>query len=112
MSGSHLNRSWEISSVPESSKSGGAGKGNRNPAIYAGEKSDAPIVPKKPPNKVPASLPLEVFSAEAVEGRQPREMVSILPQAGHSAGKMRRRGLKANARPRNIQRPLRVHATR
>jgi group II intron reverse transcriptase/maturase len=61
MSGSHLYRSWEISSVPESSKSGGAGKGNHNPAIHADEKSDAPIVPKKPPNKAQA--------AEEVEGR-------------------------------------------
>jgi group II intron reverse transcriptase/maturase len=40
---------------------GGAGKGNRNPAIDADEKSDAPIVPKKPPNK---GKP-----AEVVEGR-------------------------------------------
>ena len=62
MSGSHLNRSWEISSVPEgNTASGGAGKGDRNPAIHAGEKSDAPVVPKKPPNKAQA--------AEGVEGR-------------------------------------------
>lgn len=40
---------------------GGAGKGNHNPAAYADEKSDAPIVPKKPPNK---GQP-----AEVVEGR-------------------------------------------
>lgn len=40
-----------LSSVPNGVMSGGAGKGNRNPAIHAGEKSDAPIVPKKPPNK-------------------------------------------------------------
>ena len=40
---------------------GGAGKGNRNPAINAAEKSDTPIVPEKPPNK---GKP-----AEAVEGR-------------------------------------------
>ena len=40
---------------------GGAGKGNRNPAINADEKSDASVVPKKPPNK---GQP-----AEVVEGR-------------------------------------------
>jgi len=47
--------------VPDGGLSGGAAKGNRNSAIYAGEKSDAPIVPKKPPNK---GQP-----AEAMEGR-------------------------------------------
>lgn len=46
---SDLNRSWEISSAP--GKPGGAGKGNRNPAIDADEKSDAPVVPGKLPNK-------------------------------------------------------------
>ena len=61
MSGSYLHRSWEVSSVPDGALSGGAEKGNRNPAIHAVEKSDAPIVPKKPPNK---GKP-----AEAVEGR-------------------------------------------
>jgi group II intron reverse transcriptase/maturase len=61
MPGSHVHRSWEISSVPESSRSGGAGKGNPNPAIDADEKSDASILPKKSPNK---GQP-----AEAVEGR-------------------------------------------
>ena len=30
---------------------GGAGKGNRNPAANAAEKSDAPVVPEKPSNK-------------------------------------------------------------
>ena len=61
MLGSCLHRSWEVSSVPDGVLSGGVGKGNRNPAIYADEKSDAPIVPEKPPNK---GKP-----AEAVEGR-------------------------------------------
>jgi group II intron reverse transcriptase/maturase len=49
--------------------SGGAGKGDRNPAIHAGEKSDASIVPKKPPNKGRPPLLLGAGSAEAVEGR-------------------------------------------
>lgn len=56
-----MRRSWEISTVPDGEVSGGAGKGNRNPAIHAAEKSDAPVVPKKPPNK---GKP-----AEEVEGR-------------------------------------------
>jgi len=62
MSGSYLHRSWEISSVPDGAMSGGAGKGNHTPAAYADEKSDASVVPEKPPNK---GQP-----AEAVEGRE------------------------------------------
>ena len=63
MSGSHLHGSSEISSVSDAGWSDGAGKVNdRNPAIYAGEKSDTPIVPKKPSNK-------GFCPAEMVEGR-------------------------------------------
>ncbi len=63
MPGSLLRRSWEISSVPAPEGAGGAGKAcSHNPAIYADEKSDTPILPKKPPNK--GSDP-----AEVVEGR-------------------------------------------
>ena len=56
MSGSYLRRSWEVSSVPDGVLSGGAGKGNHNPAINAvGESvargTDTPIVSKKLPNK-------------------------------------------------------------
>lgn len=62
MSGSDLHRSWEVSAVPGATRPGGAGKVNdRNPVIDAAEKSDIPIVPKKPPNK---GQP-----AEAAEGR-------------------------------------------
>ncbi len=61
MPGSYLHRSWEVSTVPDGSKSGGAEKGNRNPAIDAVEKSDASVVPKKRPNKGEP--------AEDVEGR-------------------------------------------
>src|ERR1019366_957395 len=50
MPGSYLHGSWEISSVPDGGLSGGAEKGNRNSAIYAVEKSDTPIVSKKPTN--------------------------------------------------------------
>ena len=61
MPGSHLHRSWEVSSVP--CKNGvGRGRLSHNSAIYADEKSDTSIVPKKLPNK---GLGL----AEAVEGR-------------------------------------------
>ena len=63
MPGSFLHRNWEVSSVSGSCGPDGAGKVNdRNPAIYADEKSDTSIVPKKPPNK-------GVFPAEEVEGR-------------------------------------------
>jgi group II intron reverse transcriptase/maturase len=48
---------------------GGAEKGNRNSAIHAGEKSDVPIVPKKPPNKGQTLFLFEEGSAEVVEGR-------------------------------------------
>ena len=63
MSGSFLHRSWEISSATEASSTVGAGKADRRePAIYAGEKSDTPKVPEKLLNNGPSP-------AEAVEGR-------------------------------------------
>ena len=62
MLGSDLHRSWEVSAAPGAVGPGGAGKVKyRNPAIHAVEKSDMPIVPRKPPNN---GKP-----AEAVEGR-------------------------------------------
>jgi len=52
MSGSDLHGSWEISLVPEPRGAGGTGKAqSRNPVVYASEKSDTPVVPKKPSNK-------------------------------------------------------------
>jgi RNA-directed DNA polymerase len=48
--------------VPAGTSPGGAGKGNRNPAIHAAEKSDIPIVPKNWPNN-------GCCPAEAREGR-------------------------------------------
>jgi RNA-directed DNA polymerase len=62
MPGSYLSRSWEVSSVPDGTSSGGAGKGNRNPATDADEKSDIPIVPRKSPHN-------GCSPAEAREGR-------------------------------------------
>ena len=79
MSGSYLHRSWEVSSVPDGIMSGGAEKGNRNSAIYAGEKSDASIVPKKPPNK---GQP-----AEVVEGRGAAKGNAGEPPAGRTPGR-------------------------
>ncbi len=63
MLGSDLHGSWEISSVPEPGGAGGTGKAQgHNPVIYAGEKSDTPVVPEKLSNK--GDDP-----AEMVEGR-------------------------------------------
>jgi len=61
MSGSNLHRSWEVSTAPEQLIGRGGKGASHNAAINAVEKSDTPIVPKKPPNKGQA--------AEAVEGR-------------------------------------------
>lgn len=69
MLGSYLHRSWEISSVPGEAKPGGAEKGNHNAAIYADEKSDAPVVLKKPANKESFYPNWEKRTAEWVEGR-------------------------------------------
>jgi RNA-directed DNA polymerase len=62
MPGSFLHRNWEISSVSGAGCPDGVGKVNdHNPAIYAGEKSDTSVVPKKLPNN-------RNTLAEAVEG--------------------------------------------
>ena len=63
MLGNHSHGSSEVSLVSGGSRPDRAGKvDDRKPAIDADEKSDTPIVTKKPPNKV-------VILAEAVEGR-------------------------------------------
>ncbi|WP_178111122.1 hypothetical protein [Pseudomonas sp. 8Z] len=75
MSGSFLHRNWEVSTVPGSSKPGGAGKGNRNPAIDAAEKSDTSVVPRKPSNKGSAAEMVEerdVAKGNAGEPPAPR----------------------------------------
>ena len=64
MPGSYFCRSWEVSSVPDGTMSGGTGKGNRNPVIYADEKSDIPIVPTKLPNN--GCCPAEVMEGRGV----------------------------------------------
>ena len=61
--GSLLHGSWEVSSVPDVQASGGTGKAKcRKPVVHADEKSDTPVVPRKPSNK--GDDP-----AEVVEGR-------------------------------------------
>ena len=50
--GSLLHGNWEISSAPDAQASGGTGKAkSRNPVVHAEEKSDTPVVPRKPSNK-------------------------------------------------------------
>jgi len=50
--GSHSHGNWEISSMSGHVLPDGAGKAQScYPAIYVDEKSDTPIVSKKPPNK-------------------------------------------------------------
>jgi RNA-directed DNA polymerase len=61
--GSLLHRSWEISVEPGAKVSGSPGKAKcHKPGIKAAEKSDTPIVLKKPSNK-------GILPAEMVEGR-------------------------------------------
>ena len=64
MPGSYLSRSWEVSSAPAGTLPGRAGKGNRNPAIHADEKSDIPIVPKNSPNN--GCCPAEVMEGRGI----------------------------------------------
>ena len=49
--------------MPDGTESGGAGKGNRNPATHVDEKSDIPIVLRKSSNN-------GCSPAEAMEGRE------------------------------------------
>ena len=74
MLGSNLHGSWEISTAPGAIRPGGAGKVNdRNPAIHAVEKSDMPIVPKKPSNK---GQPAEVVEGRGVAKGNARETLA------------------------------------
>ena len=82
-----MHRSWEVSSVPDGILSGGAGKGNRNPATNTVEKSDAPVVPEKPPNKVQPPYSLGAGTAEAVEGRGAAKGNAEESPAGRTPGR-------------------------
>ncbi len=73
MSGSLLHGSWEVSAVPDGTMSGGTEKVNdRHPVIYAAEKSDAFVAPKKLPNKAGAAAAMEGRGAtEGNTGKAP-----------------------------------------
>jgi RNA-directed DNA polymerase len=83
------NRNCEISSVPaEQFAVGGSGKAiGRKPDIYAGEKSDACVVPMKGPNNCAAGKPVV---AEGLEGRRAaKSNTEPFPRPGHRAGPAR-----------------------
>lgn len=79
--GSLLHGSWEISPVPDAHVSGGTGKAkSRNPVAHADEKSDTPVVPKKPSNK--GDDPAEVVKGRGVStrwrsARQPARFIRL-----------------------------------
>ena len=75
MSGSDLRRSWEISVVPGAVSPGGTEKViDRKSVIDAAEKSDTPVVPKKPPNKgEPAEVVEERGVAKGNVGEAPAD---------------------------------------
>jgi group II intron reverse transcriptase/maturase len=65
MPGSFLHRNWEVSSASGAVCPDGTGKvDDRKPVIYAGEKSDTSVVPKKPPNN--GNTPAEVVEGSDV----------------------------------------------
>jgi len=97
MSGSLLRRSWEVSSVPASQGVGGAGKAcSHNPATYADEKSDTPILPKKPPNK--GADPAEVVEGRGVAKGNADEIPASRTQSRISHASMGLEGVRQAAR--------------
>lgn len=90
---SDLNRSWEISSAPGQHRVG-RGRENRNPAIDAGEKSDAPVVPGKPPNK---GKPAEAVEERGAAKGKAREDPTRRTQ-GRASVSMGLEGLREAAR--------------
>jgi len=97
MSGSLLLRSWEVSSVPASQGVGGAGKAcSHNPAAYADEKSDTPILPKKPPNK--GSDPAEVVEGRGVAKGNADKIPASRTQSRSSRASMGLEGVRQAAR--------------
>ena len=80
MSGSLLHGSSEVSSVSDAGRSDRAGKVNdRNPAIYADEKSDTSILPKKSSNKGPN--PAEMAEERDVAKRNADESTASRTQS-------------------------------
>lgn len=80
MSGSNLHRSWEISAVSGKLPDGVEKASGRTAAIDAAEKSDTPVVPKKPSNKGEP--------AEAVEERGATEGNAQEPPACRTQGRV------------------------
>jgi len=96
-SGSFLHGSWEVSSVPVPYEAGGAGKVKyHNPAIDADEKSDTPIVPKKPPNK--GSDPAEVVEGRGVAKGNTDKTPAPRTQSRASCASMGLEGVREAAR--------------
>ena len=85
---SSLHRNWEISSVPAAQlAAGGSGKARgRKPDIYAGEKSDACVVPMNDPNNGAASKPAP---AEGREGRRAAKRNAEQPPAPRTQSRTR-----------------------
>ena len=85
MPGSYLNRSWEVSSAPDGTSPGGAGKGSHNPAIHADEKSDIPLVPKNSPNN--GCRPAEATEGRGIASENAFETPACRTQSRESASK-------------------------
>src|SRR5450830_284111 len=97
MPGSDLHGSWEISSVPVPRGAGGTGKAkSRNPVVHAGEKSDTPVVPKKPPNK--GEDPAEVVEGRGVAKGNVNKNPASRTQRRNSCASMGLEGVRVVAR--------------
>lgn len=95
--GSFLHGSWEISSVPEPRGAGGTGKAkSRNPVVHAGEKSDTPVVPKKPPNN--GDDPAEVVEGRGVAKGNVNKNPASRTQSRNSCASMGLEGVRVVAR--------------
>lgn len=95
--GSFLHGSWEISSVPAPRGTGGTGKAkSRNPVVHAGEKSDTPVVPKKPPNK--GDNPTEVVEERGVAKGNVNKNPASRTQSRSSCASMGLEGVRVVAR--------------
>lgn len=101
MLGSLLHGSSEISSVSCVSEQDGVGKVNdRNPTIYADEKSDTPIVPKKLPNN--GATPAEAMEERGVAKGNANDSPASRTQSRDKSASMGLEGVREIAR-RNRQ---------
>lgn len=101
MLGSDLHGSWEISSVPEPQGAGGTGKAqSHNPVAHADEKSDTPVVPKKPPNNgsSPSGDPAEVEEGRGVAKGNVSEFPTPRTPSRDKCGSMGLEGVRMAAR--------------